>query len=302
MEIKFTTPDISMKLGFDKLVESKGNALDELSAFGTYFIWSECYGTQIQMDKSFALIKTTKNELKYYFPVGNLNDHSLKKAIQTMQEDCKNNGESEFKLSRLNKKDVEFLEKIMPNTFKITETRNNFEYVYNSSDLAGLKGKKYHQKRNHVSKFKNLYDWTYEKIAPEKKEFYMEFFKKWFEKNSEREGSNSAEEFKAIEKSLENYEELGFEGGAILVDGKIIACTMGEKLSSDAFVVHFEKAFTEFEGAYTIINQEFSKTLENRFKFINREEDLGIEGLRKAKLSYKPFLLVEKYDASARII
>lgn len=300
METKFTAPDISMKPEFDKFLRSQ-DALDELSAFGTYFIWSECYGTQIHMDKSFALIRTTKNDLKYYFPVGNLNDDELKKALEAMKNDCKSSGQSAFKLSRINKEDVETLEKILPNTFEISEIRGSFEYVYNSSDLAYLKGKKYHGKRNHISKFKNLYNWTYEKIVPDKKEVYMEFFKKWFEKNSEKEGNNSAAEFKAIEKSLENYEKLEFEGGVILVDGEIIACTIGEKISESAFVVHFEKALTEFEGAYTIVNQEFSKTLESRFKFINREEDLGIEGLRKAKLSYKPILLVGKYDASVKI-
>lgn len=300
MEIKFITPDIEMKTKFDKFLSSK-NSQDELSAFGTYFIWSECYGTKIHMDENFALIKTDKNDLNYYFPIGKLNDEELKKAINYLMEDCKNSGGKEFKISRLNKQDAESLEKIMPGEFEINENRDRFEYIYNSEDLANLKGKKYHGKRNHISKFKNLYDWTYDKIVPEKKEIYLKFFEKWFEKNSEKEGKDSIEEFKAIKKSFENYEKLEFEGGIILVDGEITACTIGEKINGENFVVHFEKAFTEFEGAYTIINQEFSKTLEERFKFINREEDLGIEGLRKAKLSYKPFLLLEKYDAVGKI-
>ena len=207
MEIKFIAPDIEMKTKFDKFLSSK-NSQDELSAFGTYFIWSECYGTKIHMDENFALIKTDKNDLNYCFPVGKLSDEELKKALNYMIYDCKKSGGKRLKISRLKKEDAE---------------------------------------------------------------------------------------------SFENYEKLGFEGGAILVDGKIVACTIGEKINSDNFVVHFEKAFTEFEGAYTIINQEFSKTLEDRFKFINREEDLGIEGLRKAKLSYRPFLLLEKYDAFEKI-
>lgn len=300
MEIKFIAPDIEMKTKFDKFLSSK-NSQDELSAFGTYFIWSECYGTKIHMDENFALIKTDKNDLNYCFPVGKLSDEELKKALNYMTDDCKKSGGERLKISRLNKEDAESLERIMPGKFEINETRDKFEYIYNSEDLANLKGKKYHGKRNHISKFKNLYDWTYEKIIPEKKEIYLEFFEKWFEKNSEKEGKDSIDEFKAIKTSFENYEKLGFEGGAILVDGKIVACTIGEKINSDNFVVHFEKAFTEFEGAYTIINQEFSKTLEDRFKFINREEDLGIEGLRKAKLSYRPFLLLEKYDAFEKI-
>ena len=300
MEIKFIAPEINMKLKFDKFLNSK-NSQDELSAFGTHFIWSERYGIKIHMDENFALIKADKSDLNYYFPAGKLSDEELKKAIHYMIKDCKNSGREEFKISRLNKEDAESLERIMPGKFEINETRNRFEYIYNSEDLANLKGKKYHGKRNHISKFKNLYNWTYEKIVPEKIEIYLKFFEKWFEKNSEKEGKDFIDEFKAIKKSLENYEKLEFEGGVILVDGKIIACTIGEKINSENFVVHFEKAFTEFEGAYTIINQEFSKTLEKRFKFINREEDLGIEGLRKAKLSYKPFLLLEKYDAFGKI-
>lgn len=301
MEIKFIAPEIGMKPVFDKFLSSK-ESQDELSAFGTCFIWSECYGTKVHVDESFALIKTEKNDLNYWFPVGKLNDEELKKTIDYMITDCKNSGQTELKLSRLNKEDAESLERIMPGKFEIKESRERFEYIYTSENLANLKGKKYHGKRNHISKFKNLYDWTYEKIIPEKKEFYLEFFKKWFEINSEREGVNSGEEFKAIKKSLENYEKLEFEGGVILVDSKIVACTMGEKINSNNFVVHFEKAFTEFDGAYAIINQEFSKTLEKRFEFINREEDLGIEGLRKAKLSYRPFLLLEKYNAIMKII
>lgn len=300
MEINFIAPDINMKSKFDKFLSSK-NSQDELSAFGTYFVWSDCYGTKIHMDEKFALIKTDKEDLNYYFPVGKLSNEELKKAINYMMKDCKNNNRGEFKISRLNKEDVESLERIMPGEFEINETRDRFEYIYNSNDLANLKGKKYHGKRNHISKFKNLYDWSYEKIIPEKKEIYLKFFEKWFEKNSEKEGKDFIEEFKAIKKSFENYEKLEFEGGSILVDGQIVACTIGEKINHENFVVHFEKAFTEFEGAYTIINQEFSKTLEKRFKFINREEDLGIEGLRKAKLSYKPFLLLEKYDAFRKI-
>ena len=300
MEINFIAPDINMKSKFDKFLSSK-NSQDELSAFGTYFVWSECYGTKIHMDEKFALIKTDKEDLNYCFPVGKLSDEELKKAIHYMMKDCKNNNRGEFKISRLNKEDVESLKRIMPGKFEINETRDRFEYIYNSEDLANLKGKKYHGKRNHISKFKNLYDWSYEKIIPERKEIYLKFFEKWFEKNSEKEGKDFIEEFKAIKKSFENYEKLEFEGGAILVDGQIVACTIGEKINHENFVVHFEKAFTEFEGAYTIVNQEFSKTLEKRFKFINREEDLGIEGLRKAKLSYKPFLLLEKYDAFRKI-
>lgn len=300
MEINFIAPDINMKSKFDKFLSSK-NSQDELSAFGTYFVWSECYGTKIHMDENFALIKTDKEDLNYCFPVGKLSDEELKKAINYMMKDCKNNNREEFKISRLNKEDVESLKRIMPGKFEINETRDRFEYIYNSEDLANLKGKKYHGKRNHISKFKNLYDWSYEKIIPERKEIYLKFFEKWFEKNSEKEGKDFIEEFKAIKKSFENYEKLEFEGGAILVDGQIVACTIGEKINHENFVVHFEKAFTEFEGAYTIVNQEFSKTLEKRFKFINREEDLGIQGLRKAKLSYKPFLLLEKYDAFRKI-
>ena len=107
-------------------------------------------------------------------------------------------------------------------------------------------------------------------------------------------------EYDAIVKSLDNYKALDFHGGVITVNGEIVACAIGEKINKKVFAVHFEKALAEYDGAYALINREFSSDISSNFRYINREEDLGIEGLRKAKLSYKPAFLISKFDAKLK--
>ena len=125
----------------------------------------------------------------------------------------------------------------------------------------------------------------------------MDFFEKWFKIYSKDEEKFNKQEYLAIKKALENFQALKLSGGAIEVGGEIIACTIGEKINKNVLLVHFEKALPEFEGAYSVINNEFCKGEAENFRLINREEDMGIPGLRKSKLSYKPMFLLNKYTA-----
>ena len=160
-------------------------------------------------------------------------------------------------------------------------------------ELSDLKVKKYHGKRGHITKFSKTHEWIYRPLNISEKENYIEFFKSWF---SEKQDTNP-NEMKAIEKALDYYNELNLYGGAIYVGDKIAACAIGERINTETFVVHFEKALNEFANAYTVINHELCKDIQDKYKFINREEDLGIPGLRKAKLSYHPLTFAEKYSA-----
>ncbi|MBR2578916.1 MAG: DUF2156 domain-containing protein, partial [Clostridia bacterium] len=188
------------------------------------------------------------------------------------------------------------LENLFPNKFEITPQRNDFEYIYSVKELADLKGKKYHGKRGHIKKFSKNNEWIYAPLNMSKKEAYIKFFESWFNEKPE----TNPNELTSIEKALQYYDELGLYGGVISIGEKIVVCAIGERLSSETFDVHFEKALGEFADAYTVINNELCKHIQNEYRFINREEDMGIPGLRKAKLSYHPISFVEKYSAVAK--
>lgn len=293
MKLDFKVPEISDKTQFEKIMSSiDSNSFSK--SFGSYFLWSENHKTKICFDDNILYIKYDKENPLYEMPKGAKTDEVLKNTVNSLlgyhKESHKN---TRLQFTRLLKFEAEKLEKLFPNKFEITPQRDDFEYIYSVKDLADLRGKKYHSKRGHIKKFSKNNEWEYSPLNMREKENYIKFFKSWFEEKTE----TNPNELTAIEKALDYYEELGLYGGAILVGGKIVACAIGEKVSSETFVVHFEKALTEFADAYTVINNELCKDIQDKYKFINREEDLGIPGLRKAKLSYHPYSFVEKYSA-----
>ncbi|MEG1436658.1 MAG: phosphatidylglycerol lysyltransferase domain-containing protein, partial [Oscillospiraceae bacterium] len=160
-----------------------------------------------------------------------------------------------------------------------------------------LPGKKFHSKRNHISNFEKTYDWSYEEINKENMQECIEMNRKWEAENKMRNPDGMNKEELAIIRAFDNFDELGFKGGLIRANGEVVAYTMGERLNDNTFCTHIEKAFADIRGAYPIINREFAKNTLTEYEFVNREEDMGIEGLRKAKLSYNPVYLVSKYRA-----
>ena len=184
---------------------------------------------------------------------------------------------------------------MFPNKYAFTETRSSFDYVYRVDDLARLPGKKYHAKRNHISYFEKNFDWQYEEITKENLSECIEMSRKWYAMNADKEDIQA--EAEVLNMAFDNYEVFNYVGGLIRVDGNIVAFTMGEKLNDSMFDTHFEKAFADIRGAYPMINREFARKTINAFEFVNREDDVGSEGLRKAKLSYHPAFLVEKFTA-----
>lgn len=167
--------------------------------------------------------------------------------------------------------------------------------MYESEKLATLSGKKLHAKRNHINKFKATFDdWCYEPITKENVEECFQMALKWRNESGCEEDVEKNAEMCVTLNSLRLFEELELKGGLLRVNGEIVAFTMGEPISEDTFVVHIEKAFADVQGAYPMINQQFVEHECMNYKYVNREEDTGAEGLRKAKLSYRPVFLVEK--------
>jgi hypothetical protein len=172
---------------------------------------------------------------------------------------------------------------------------SDLEYIYSSNDLIHLVGKKHQSKRNHIHKFQRTYQWEYLPITPEIIPDCLELYKRWCKENGgcNREQSLIAEGI-ATQKAFAHYEQLDLVGGALRIDGEILAYSYGQPLTADTFGVHAEKCLYKIDGGFAMMNQQFAEHNCTNYRYINREEDLGLESLRKAKLSYHPAFLLEK--------
>ena len=188
----------------------------------------------------------------------------------------------------------EIIEKSCPE-LDIEPAEIAWDYVYSREKLATLKGKKLHGKRNHINKFmQENPDWEYKKLVPSMYEDCIAVYDGWKESKDLSE-DEFANERRSVLLALTNMEELGLTGGAILLDGKIKAFTVGERLNDDMQLIHIEKADSEINGLFPMINQQYVLHECADVQYINREEDMGVEGMRKAKRSYYPDFMVKKY-------
>jgi hypothetical protein len=178
--------------------------------------------------------------------------------------------------------------------FECAADRNNFDYVYLTSDLIELKGKKYDGKRNRIKKFERNHSHRYIKLAAEHLQACRTLFEEWLREKTEP-GPMVEAQGDAIREALTHFETLGLSGGAIEVEGSIAAFSIGEPLNADTAVIHIEIVSPKYDGLAQVMNREFVRNEMASFAFVNREQDLGIAGLRRAKTSYHPHHLVEKY-------
>lgn len=176
--------------------------------------------------------------------------------------------------------------------------RDNADYVYLREDLVKLAGRQYHRQKNLINQCLSAYDCTYVHIAPGILDEIVDMQDRWCEQQDCDEKPGLCNEYRAIMQTLEHFGELTLRGGAVRIGGQIEAYTIGEPLNDETAVVHFEKAMKQYNGLYQVINQWFCRHELEEFRFVNREQDLGIPGLRRAKKSYHPHHMVEKYSAA----
>lgn len=265
-------------------------------SFGNMFIWSSIYNTKITRCEDFLITKGGGVNPSYCCPAGT---GDIKSIISELIKDAQQCGHP-FKMFGLTAQCVAKYEEVFPNRFIFEPYRDGFDYIYSTEDLINLEGKKYHGKRNHIAAFKKNNQWTYEKINENNIDECILMNNEWELDNREKNPKEIDNELNAINLAFKNYFVLDFTGALIRVDGKPVAFTMGEKLNNETFCTHIEKAYSEIRGAYPMINREFAANELSGYKYINREEDTGSEGLRKAKLSYNPVILLEKYTAVCR--
>lgn len=261
--------------------------------FANIFLWSRRYPVSWALVEGALVIKSQEEgRLSLAYPAGE--PGQVKKAIDSLLAYSE---EKQLPISfHVTEEQFRQLDSFYPGEFEVEYDRDDADYVYEAEKLASLSGKKLHGKRNHINKFKKLYEdrWTYEPMSKDNIEdcFQMQF--KWRAENDGDEDQEKRDELCVLQNGLRLFEELDLIGGVLRVDGKVVAFTFGEALCSDTFVVHFEKALTEIEGAYTMINQQFVEHACMDYQYVNREEDTGLEGLRQAKMSYRPAFLVQK--------
>lgn len=188
------------------------------------------------------------------------------------------------------------LEQRYPGMFTFDTSEDLYDYVYQSQSLATLGGKKLHSKRNYINRFKQL-NWSFEDITPDNIDECKQMSLEWCIRNDCDKSEDKSEEMCAVGIGLEHFFDLGLVGGVLRVDGRIQAFSYGEQQCSDTFVTHVEKAFTDYDGAYPMINYMMANRFCKGLEYINREEDMGEENLRKAKKSYHPCFMVEKFSA-----
>jgi hypothetical protein len=173
--------------------------------------------------------------------------------------------------------------------------REHFDYVYRTEDLLSLAGSRYHAKRNYISRFGAAAVSEFAPIGESNLRLCAEFHDRWCERRRCADDLNLLDEWEAVKEALASYGRLDVRGGAFLIEGRVEAFTFGELLNDNTVVVHIEKANPEIPGIYAAINQRFLREFWSDVPFVNREQDLGEPGLRRAKLSYHPHHLVEKH-------
>lgn len=264
--------------------------------FANLILWGE---------QSIAVYDNILLRFSYYqghysfaFPIG---DGDKKSAVKAIMEDAKERGIN-CSFFGVYKEDTTLLESLFPEKFAFIKSRDSFDYVYDINSLADLKGRKYHSKRNHLHRFRESYpNYTTEPLSQSNLHLAKELAENWYkEKLADNPDSDFDLERIALERAFESFSVLDMEGLLLKNGEDTLAFTMGSRMSDDTFDVHFEKALSDTASAYVAINYEFANYIRDKFpevKYLDREEDMGLAGLRKAKESYRPAYLTEKYRA-----
>jgi len=184
---------------------------------------------------------------------------------------------------------------VLRERYEVRDDPDNYDYVYEVRQLIALEGKKFHEKKNRLNQFRKNYVYRYLPLTPELVEACLAFEHEWCEEKNCDENESLLHEKCAIMEMLRNFKSLSTRGGLIEITGAVVALTLGEPLNDDTFVIHVEKAKSSLEGIYQAIHWEFLRREAVSFRFVNREQDLGVEGLRRSKESYHPVRMIKKY-------
>ncbi len=292
--IEFKTLELNDREAIEKCLKASDFKSCDYS-FANNYIWRRSNNIEFAIFDGFYCLKSVwKEGTVYTYPAGS---GDIKPIVDALIADSRER-RVPFRLRGISRENIGEMDRQFPGVFDYTPNMDEFDYIYSTESLTQLAGKKYHSKRNHIARFMDNSDWSYEDITRDNIDECFQMNSEWCKIHMCTQDVNLNHELCAVKEAFAHYFELNFIGGLIRLNGRVIAYTIGEVLSSDTFVVHIEKAFPEIQGSYPMINQQFVIHNCQAFKYVNREEDTGDEGLRKTKLSYKPEILLEKYTAA----
>ena len=255
-------------------------------SFGNLWGWAEHYGLSWRFGESHVWILQTKPYEVFWAPVGPWDD------VNWGACPCLSQG---LDFIRVPERLCQILSEAMPDRVTTTDAREHYDYVYRVPDMIELKGNRFHKKKNLLSQFLRAYDFEYKPLTPDCVEDTLELQRQWFSWRDPEESGALLAENEAIVRVLQSWDRMrGLMGGAIRVDGEMIAYTVAEALTPDMLVIHFEKGRPGFKGVYQAINQMFLADAGAQYALVDREQDLGDEGLRKSKMSYNPSDFLKK--------
>lgn len=264
-------------------------------AFANMLCWQFVYQSAKAVVDGFLVIRFRiggGGKIGYMQPLG---EGDFSRIIPSLAEDAHRHGQR-LRLIGLSDQGRDILRNSSCGEFAFESDRNMEDYIYNAEELRTLPGRRYQSKRNHINRFTTEYDFRYEPLTRDRFAECLRLEAEWRKAHAGQLRGLSAEQH-AMRLAFAHFDELGLVGGCIYANDKMVAFTYGSPINHDTFDCHVEKADTEYDGAFTIINKLFAEHLPPEYLYINREEDLGIEGLRRAKLSYHPALLLRKYTA-----
>ncbi|MGN0695476.1 MAG: DUF2156 domain-containing protein [Oscillospiraceae bacterium] len=258
-------------------------------SFANNLAWYRVYKTSVCFYGGFYITKSESDGLRFTYPPGQGDIRQLFSELKRYSE------ERGFPLtiSSVTDEKLQMLSEMYPDGFSVSDDEGGFDYIYNAGDLKSLSGGKYHKKRNHLKKIEN-YNYSYSPMTEADFDDCITFAANHYNARGSADESEIGEQF-AINTFFGEFDYLGLSGGVLRVDGRVAAFTIGERLNSDTQDIHIEKADTSVDGAYPAINNFYARSLPDDVKYINREEDMGIEGLRKSKMSYHPAFLLKKH-------
>lgn len=273
------------------LLESSGYSGCEYS-FVNNFAWKRLYDSKIcRIGDFYICSQYFTDDLRFAFPAGN---GSLSEVIAQLKAYSESRG-FPLRITGVTEAQIAVLNQLYPDCFRFEEARDSFDYIYKTSELAQLAGKKYHKKRGHLKKFEK-YGAVFAPLTENDFDDCIRLSAEFLRRKNEDSDSIANEQL-AIHNMFTSFGELNMLGGILRVDGVIAAFTAASRLNRDTLDVHLEKADISFDGAYAAINREFAAYCADSFAYVNREEDMGLDGLRRSKMSYYPHILLKKHVA-----
>ena len=267
------------------------NQVNSTYNFTNMFIWGGNGITYDVVEDCLVLFfQGTKRPVSASYPVGS---GDTKAAIRKVSDYIKSEGLTPV-FRNLSEEMVKELEVLFPGSFAFVEDRNDADYIYETDKLIHLSGKSLHSKRNHFNFFKKTYDYAYKTLTQADMPACLSLYDRWAEEKEELKWSGGSRE--ATKRLLENFDKLPVRGGGIYMDNALVAFSIGEQVSEDTVLVHLEFA-ADYRGLFNVINSEFLSHEWAELPFANREEDMGLAGLRQAKLAYRPVRLLNKFNA-----